>query len=188
MLRRGTRWPACRDLGIVENEHRNKIITDEGVRASRHGLSVMTLVQQKKHGHILLESFQERGLNAAFIFGEHDQDQRRKALRGLANRELDVLIGSTILDVGVDVPAIGMTILAGGGKAEVGTRQRIGRGLRKKKQGPNVGFFCDFEDSCNKYLHEHALTRRAIVEGTPGFAENILISGQDLPYHHFVST
>ncbi|MBH8434009.1 hypothetical protein I8Q59_09430, partial [Acinetobacter baumannii] len=43
-----------------------------------------------------------------------------------------------LLDGGVDVPAVGLIILAGGGKAEVALRQRIGRGLRAKKFGPNV--------------------------------------------------
>ncbi|MEZ6841333.1 hypothetical protein ABVN80_14770 [Acinetobacter baumannii] len=35
----------------------------------------------------------------------------------LASGSVDALIGTTILDVGVDVPAVGMIILAGGGKA-----------------------------------------------------------------------
>jgi superfamily II DNA or RNA helicase len=86
-----------------------------------------------------------------------------------------VLIGSTILDVGVDVPAVGMVILAGGGKAEVANRQRIGRGLREKKnEMPNVAFIVDFADGFNTHLSGHYRTRRAIVESTPGFAENVV--------------
>ena len=52
-----------------------------------------------------------------------------------------------ILDVGVDVPSVGCIILAGGGKAEVANRQRIGRGLRAKKLGPNIDSTCHWMPS-----------------------------------------
>ena len=84
-----------------------------------------------------------------------------------------------------DVPAVGMVILAGGGKAEVALRQRIGRGLRAKKTGPNVAFIVDFSDTFNKKLKEHALERRRVVESTKGFGENILKEGEDFDYSVF---
>jgi superfamily II DNA or RNA helicase len=57
----------------------------------------------------------------------------KKKLKSLAVGEIDVLVGSTILDVGVDVPSVGAVIIAGGGKAEVEFRQRVGRGYEQKK-------------------------------------------------------
>jgi superfamily II DNA or RNA helicase len=75
-----------------------------------------------------------------------------------------------------------MIILAGGGKAEVPLRQRIGRGLRFKKVGPNVAFVVDFSDINNDHLRGHALQRRAIIEGTKGFGENILAPGKDFDF------
>jgi superfamily II DNA or RNA helicase len=48
------------------------------------------------------------GLRTGFIFGNHEQTERKEALRDLASGKLQALIGSTILDVGVDVPALGM--------------------------------------------------------------------------------
>jgi superfamily II DNA or RNA helicase len=93
------------------------------------------------------------------------------------------VIGSTILDVGVDVPGIGVLVLGGGGKAEVAIRQRIGRGLRGKKPPmPNFAFVVDFEDGHNKHLVKHAKQRRAIVEQTPGFVEGILPRGKDFDF------
>ncbi len=67
-----------------------------------------------------------------------------------------------------------MMILAGGGKAEVAHRQRIGRGLRSKKNAPNICFVVDFDDAWNKHLIKHAAQRREIVMSTPGFAEGVL--------------
>jgi superfamily II DNA or RNA helicase len=181
-LFRTTRWPNCYKIGITDSVSRNAAIIKEAVRAVSYGLPVMILVQRKEHGRALETALTSNGVRAAFIFGDNDQASRKKALGALAKSEIQVLIGSTILDVGVDVPAIGMVILAGAGKAEVQLRQRIGRGLRSKKSGPNVALVVDFADKGNEYLANHAAQRRAIIEQTPGFSENILPANQDFDF------
>jgi superfamily II DNA or RNA helicase len=97
----------------------------------------------------------------------------------LARAEIDVLIGTTILDVGVDVPAVGHACLAGGGEAEVAQRQRIGRGLPEKKSDPNLCFVTNFADDFNEHLKTNAKQRQAIIKGTPGFDRFILEHGAD---------
>lgn len=181
-LHRSTKWQAAYRLGVVENIARNRDIIKEAVRGARMGLKAMVLVQHKAHGKTLRDALIKLGVKTDFIFGEHDQDRRDWALNRLKGGEIDVLIGSTILDVGVDVPAIDLVILAGGGKAEVSLRQRIGRGLRAKKDKPNVCFVVDFRDKDNLYLMEHAQQRYNIVANTPGFAENILADGEDFDF------
>lgn len=174
-LYRSTPWAKAYDMGVTKNAMRNKLITVEALRAKNYGLSTMVLVQRQEHGKALRTMMESAGLRTMFVFGEHEQDERKAALVALKLKKIDVLIGSTILDVGVDVPAVGMVILAGGGKAEVALRQRIGRGLREKKDGsPNVCFVVDFADDHNQHLKGHYLQRRAIIEGTEGFAENIV--------------
>jgi len=157
----------------------------EATRAARHKLSTMILIQQKAHGHLLRDMLLEAGVRARFIDGDNDQAERKQALSQLATGAIDVLIGSTILDVGVDVPAVGMVILGGGGKAEVALRQRIGRGLRAKKKGPNCAFILDFQDDFNTYLKSHAQQRRQIVTDTEGFGENVLPDEADFDYGIF---
>jgi superfamily II DNA or RNA helicase len=178
-LYRTTGWPRCYRIGIVENADRNKAIILEATRATSYGLPVLILVQRKEHGKLLERAFVENGIRTAFIFGESKNDERQTALDRLAKGVYQILIGSTILDVGVDVPAIGEIILAGGGKAEVQLRQRIGRGLRAKKEGPNIALIVDFFDRGNHHLNTHAITRKTYIEQTPGFAENVLPEGAD---------
>jgi superfamily II DNA or RNA helicase len=173
-LYRSTPWQKASEIGIVHNNVRNALIVKQARDAVSYGLSVMVLVRQKKHGKILNEMFTKLGMKSSYIFGEHDQATRQASLHALKTGAINVLIGSTILDVGVDVPAIGMVILAGGGKAEVGTRQRIGRGLREKKNGPNVAFIVDFDDPLNTHLTKHSKERQRIIATTEGFAENIV--------------
>jgi len=173
-LYRSTPWPDAYEIGVTKNRLRNEAVVTEAKRAVEHGLSVMVLVQQKLHGTLLNTMFANAGIKSAYIFGEHNQAERAAAINALKERRIDVLIGSTILDVGVDVPAIGMVIIASAGKAEVASRQRIGRGLRAKKAGPNVAFIVDFTDPLNHHLKDHARERRQIIETTPGFAEGIV--------------
>lgn len=179
-LLRGTGWQAAYRLGIVSNDERNDAITYEVGRAVEHGMTAMVLVQHKKHGDAVLDSLLAKGIRAEFIQGEDDQTARKQALSKLAKGEVDALIGTTILDVGVDVPAVGMIVLAGGGKAEVALRQRIGRGLRCKKSGPNVALVVDFDDPHNTYIKTHALQRLSVIKDTEGFGENIV--GHDFDF------
>lgn len=173
-LYRTTPYQRAYELGIVEATERNNRIVMRAKQANAYGLSIMVLVQRQKHGKTLALMLTEAGLKVNFIFGEHKQNERQAALDALADGRIDVLIGSTILDVGVDVPSVGMIIVAGAGKAEVGTRQRIGRGLRSKKHGPNVAFIVDFTDTWNSHLRDHARDRFMIVQTTDGFREGIV--------------
>lgn len=181
-LRRTTAWQKAEEIGIVDNMERNKHGCAEVIRASRFGLSSLILVKRKKHGTIVHNMLKQFGLRGAYIFGDSDKTKREDALQKLSSGEYDYLIGSTILDVGVDVPSIGLLVILGGGKAEVTHRQRIGRSLRGKKGMPNFAFIVDFMDGYNKHTIKHAKQRRAIVDATPGFAEGILRGNADFDY------
>lgn len=70
-------------------------------------------------------------------------------------------------------------------KADFELRQRIGRGLRYKKVGPNVTFIADYTINLNGTLRDHARRREGIVRGTPGFVEGILPANQNFPWEIF---
>lgn len=173
-LNKKTSWQPAYRLGIVENEERNKAIVYEAKRAVEHNLTVMILFKQITHGKTLKEYFDREGISNELLIGADDQAERKRAISKLKEGKIKVLLGSTILDVGVDVPAVGMVIIASAGKAEVALRQRIGRGLRAKKNQANICFVVDFDDPHNKYLKNHAQQRRAIIESTDGFKEHIV--------------
>lgn len=173
-INRGTGWQTAYEKGIVLNAGRNMQIVQEIQEARKYGLTVMILVQRTKHGDMLKNLLEALHIRTEFIQGEDDQTARKAALDRLGSGKIDVLIGTTILDVGVDVPSVGMIILAGGGKAEVAQRQRIGRGLRFKKSGPNVCYVVDFDDNWNNHTSGHSKERLRIIESTPGFAERIV--------------
>lgn len=173
-IHRRSSWQSAYRIVVKENEERNNLIVEEIKKATEYGLTAMVLVQHTEHGETLLKLLNKNGINSEFIQGENNQAQRKLALTKLAKGEIKTLIGTTILDVGVDVPAVGLIVLAGGGKAEVALRQRIGRGLRAKKNMPNYAFIVDFSDHWNDHTKEHALQRQNIIKTTDGFKENIV--------------
>lgn len=177
-----TSWQAAYRIGIVENEKRNEIIGKEVKRATFYGLKSIVLVQHKVHGENIQKILTNADVKCLFVYGEHSQEERKAAFDKLKSGEINCLIGSTIIDVGVDIPAVSFVVLAGGGKAEVALRQRIGRGLREKRGSANVTFVLDFLDKHNKHTKQHADSRKKIVEMTPGFVENILLPTQDFNY------
>ncbi len=178
-----TNWQLAYQIAITQGANRNAIIAREVKSACGHDMTAMVLVQRREHGLILEALFKADGLKVKYIFGDSDQEERTKALKDLEERNIDVLIGSTILDVGVDVPSVDLIVLAGAGKAEVALRQRIGRGLRKKpSHKPNKAYILEFRDTLNKHLAGHSEQRRQILESTPGFAENILPPGVDFDF------
>jgi superfamily II DNA or RNA helicase len=184
-LRYGSNYQKAVFEGITHCKERNGVIIEHVLEAKKHKLPTLILVQRQNHGNVLLAQLKAAGLKAKFIFGESSTTERQDGLNKLASGKIDVLIGSKILDVGVDVPAIGLVIMAGGGKAEVAYRQRIGRGLREKKKGPNVCFILDFMDDHNEYLHRHNTERLSVIKGTPGFNEGLLGPGQNFNWSIF---
>lgn len=171
---RGTTFQTAYERGIVKNLGRNMQVVEAALEVKRVGLTTMILVQRTAHGELLQNLLEKAGLKAEFIYGEKEQDERQAALDRLGRGDIDVLIGTTILDVGVDVPSVGLVILAGGGKAEVAVRQRIGRGLRAKKTGPNVCYIVLFDDYWNNHTGSHSRECARIIRETPGFGERIV--------------
>jgi hypothetical protein len=134
-LRKTSPWQRAYSSATPRTSSCNADIVHYAKRA-QHGLPVLTLVQRKNHGATLCAMMEALRAAGVFMQGENDQDEREARAESARGGKIDVVIGSTIVDVGVDVPAIGLVQLAGGGKAEVALRQRIGRGLRAKKTGP----------------------------------------------------
>jgi len=184
-LHRTSPFERAYKLGYTENPHMHADMIGDARKAAQRKLPVLTLLARKKHGEMVAKLYKDAGLRFVFLKGEDDMVARRTQLDALIAGELDGVIGTTILDVGVDVPAIGLVQLAGGMKAEVALRQRIGRGLRAKKKGPNITFIADYSCNFNQTLKDHARQRENIVRQTPGFVEGILPADQDFPWNSF---
>lgn len=142
--------------GVVENTQLEEKVVEWVKVFHQAGLSTLVLVEQISHGKSLDAAIWNCGtfIPHQFINGEEDTDVRSSALESFSDRSLPVLIASTILDEGVDVPTIDAMILAGSRKSRIKTMQRLGRGLRGKKL-----IVVEFANFCNDYLLKHSMER-----------------------------
>lgn len=142
--------------GVVENENLEKRVVEWVKVLHKAGLSTLVLVEQINHGKRLDSALWSCGefIPHQFINGEEDTETRSTALESFAERTLPVLIASTILDEGVDVPTIDAIVLAGSRKSRIRTMQRLGRGLRGEKL-----LVVEFANFCNDYLLKHSMER-----------------------------
>lgn len=150
------------DEYIVYNDERNdsisNIITD--IRKNNKEAKVLVLTKSLDHGRILLDKI---GDQCYFLEGANSLEDRYKVIgRFVEDPGVSVLIGTKILQTGVNIEEITHFINARGMKSEVATLQALGRALRKHESKSRV-FVYDFLDK-ERYLENHATARRRHYE------------------------
>jgi len=158
IIEKGPRYPKVYRQGVVENDQLNDKVIEWTRVCWKAGLSVLVLIEEIKHGRTLDEKMwtetDEDFIPHQFIWGDESSEVRTNALREFGERKLPVLIASTILDEGVDVPTIDVIICAGSRKSKIRTLQRLGRGLRGDKL-----IVIEFSNFCHWFLQDHSLKR-----------------------------
>lgn len=154
----GVEWQDAYRIGIVENEYRNRLITEKVVEKYEEGKGCLIIVNHIKHGEILQKMLEDMGVECEFTHGKRDSEDRERFLKEMKAGKLKVLIATSILDEGVDISGINCLWLASGGRSYRQVLQRIGRGLRKKEDGSGVEIY-DFLDYTSKYLIQHTQER-----------------------------
>lgn len=167
----GTQWQRVNEKVLVQNRLRNKMGCDFINKHYEEGDQILVIISLIKHGDILKEMLiNEYGVepqDVKFMHGSMNKAVRKKVLEDYKLGLFPILIGSSIYDEGIDIPAIDAAANMSGGKSGIKTRQRLGRILRKKppedggdidrKKNQSV-YYLDFYDDGHKF------TRRASRE------------------------
>ena len=82
-------------------------------------------------------------------------------------------------DEGLDVPTLDSAILAGGGASSTRVNQRIGRTLRRDREGRKERDIVVIYEHNAKFLDKHALKVRKILKREPEFE---VINSKGLAY------
>ena len=156
----GTDYQTAYDDGIVHNVYRNRIICDTALHYNRSGKHILIIVKKIDHGHNISDLLTASGefVPHQFIHGSLDEEIRKDAIDNFKNGITKILIASSILDQGVDIPNIDVLIFASGGNSYIRAIQRVGRGLRLHDRKDKL-VVIDFSDRTNKYLAKHSLER-----------------------------
>lgn len=153
------KWFDIYRKGIVENEYRNEIIVALASRIAKKGHTVLIIATQLDHCDILHEMFSKDKVDSVVIDGQQSTELRTQERQALAEGKVKIAIVTSIFDEGVDISSIDVLILASGGKAYRQVVQRVGRVLRKDKNGSDRSFVFDFIDKQHRTLAKHSNTR-----------------------------
>lgn len=146
------------DNYIVNNEERNEIIVNLVRRIAKNGRRnrILILTKQLDHGRLLEENLAE--FRAEFLEGADSLGERYKSINRFTTQDRSsVLIGTKILQTGVNIREITHFINARGMKSEIATIQALGRALRTHEDKDEV-YVYDFKDK-EKYLLQHSNKR-----------------------------
>ena len=150
------------DTFIVNNEARNEIIKNivETIR-SKHGKArILILTKSLDHGRTLQNLL---GEHAEFLEGANSLSERYQSISRFRKHDGPrILIGTKILQTGVNIEEVTHFINARGMKSEIATIQALGRALRKHETKEVVHVY-DFLDK-EKYLRDHSVARRRHYE------------------------
>jgi superfamily II DNA or RNA helicase len=143
---------------IVNNEVRNTRIKEvvNAIKKENKRARILILTKSLDHGRSLENLL---GGECQFLEGSNSIGERYKAIsRFRGHRGSSILIGTKILQTGINIEEITHFINARGMKSEIATLQALGRALRRHASKEQV-FVYDFLDE-EKYLKEHSLARK----------------------------
>lgn len=147
------------DTYIVNNEGRNAIIkniADDITRKNKQA-RILILTKSLSHGRTLEKLLGDRQVE--FLEGANSLGERYKSITRFRNHpESSILIGTKILQTGINIEEITHFINARGMKSEIATLQALGRALRRHDTKTEV-FVYDFLDR-EKYLKGHSNARK----------------------------
>lgn len=186
---KGKNYHKVYEDAIINNKERNESIVKIAVKMKNtKNTKTLILIQRIEHGEKLQEmlskkiepkakvinvtndngkQFAIRVKNVEFLSGQDDAIKRKAVFQAVKEGFVDVLIGSTIADEGLDLPILDCLILAGGGKSSTRAFQRVGRVLRLAKDKQRAIVF-DFEDG-TPMLNRHAKVRKKLYESEPAW-------------------
>jgi len=145
------------DQFIVNNEERNNKIKEiaNDIRKKNERARILILTKSLDHGRTLENLL---GGECQFLEGANSIGERYNSISRFRRcRDSSILIGTKILQTGVNIEEITHFINARGMKSEIATLQALGRALRKHETKEEV-YIYDFLDQ-EKYLREHSLER-----------------------------
>jgi superfamily II DNA or RNA helicase len=138
--------------GITENHKRNRQIAEILKDFVEQDKTTLVFVSHIEHGNLIVEeAYSLFKHKIPFVQGSMSVNDREKTKAGLINKKIKACIATTTWTEGVDIPNLDCVIMAGGGKSEIQTLQRLGRGLRKTEDKDSV-IVIDFLDLTHTHL------------------------------------
>lgn len=168
---------AIRWAGLVRHEWRNAAIVYAITTLVERGCRVMVLCFEVEHAERIAAAIAPH-VRVIQVDGR-DNDRVRPALQALERHEVDVVVGSSVIGEGVDVPAADALVYAAGGKSRVKVVQDYFRVLTASL-GKERAIVVDFADAHHPNLARASARRLGIYRLQPKFTADVVeIDGFD---------
>lgn len=163
----GTQYQSVYKDYIVENDVRNQLILDVVKEMLLKKYTPLVLFKQIKHGNIIADLLSKGGIKFEMLYGNDSLEKRDLVKQMIIDKQIDVILASTIFDLGVDIPELNALVLCGGGKSSIRCLQRVGRVIRLHKNKKHAAV-ADFYDQA-KFLKQHSIKRLDVYSSEEGF-------------------
>lgn len=174
-------WHQLRSIQL-ESQARTLKMAQVAAIFSKFGLKTLILVNTHDHGYRLLKMLSDYGLReiSACSYGsskfyQYDEEGTlvqlpKDSMEKFKTGELKILIGSSHIYEGVDIPNLDSVIMGVVGKSSRRIIQGVGRSLRRTKNG-KFAYIVDFTDNDNGILGYHSSKRSHIYKEIIGVSE-----------------
>lgn len=173
----------------LESDNRSRMICEIASGMAEHGLKSLILINTQKHGFKLLEIFESLGIadRVACSYGSKKYYQIKNGevynvssdtMDRFKSGDLQILIGTSHIYEGVDIPSLDSVIMAVVGKNNRRIIQGVGRSLRRTKNG-QYAYVIDFVDYGSGVLAYHSRSRRSAYCDLIGVPETRIFDGID---------
>lgn len=116
---------------------------------------ILILVAKKdKCGLIIHEYLNTLGVNNCYISGDNSKDEINGTINAFNEKQIRVLIGSSVIGEGIDVRSADHLLMCQGGKSEITMVQAAGR-LVRLYPGKKLGYLHDFRFVGTNYMQKH---------------------------------
>ena len=177
----------------LESANRTKLICDTTTVFNIFNYKVLILTFTKNHAESIIRKLKDYGISDKCVcsYGGgvylkldketdelidcRDEDPKSKFESG----ELNIMIGTTHLFEGADVPHLDVVILASVGKQARKLIQGVGRGLRKTKNG-NFAYIIDFTDTNSSVLRYHSELRLGMYKEIIGITPDHIFNNYSI--------
>jgi superfamily II DNA or RNA helicase len=176
--------------GIHEHKVRNAMVAQAALLLYQLGKKVLILVGTKAQGreldHTLKQYLPTPPIGAQFASVEFLSTDRHRSMQTrilesfLADQEVKVLMGTSLLGEGVDLPSVDALVYARGEKAEVSMTQNAYR-VCTAVPGKTEALIVDFADRHHRRLMEHSEQRMRTYYEEPTFTVSVLHDFNQLP-------
>lgn len=153
-------WEEAYEQGIVKHEGRNtRVAQIAHAIGNQNGIPTIVLVKRRAHADLLGEMIPQ-----SVVVKGGEGALTSAAVKRFADGDGYVLIGTSVIGEGVDLPRAGALIYAAGGDASVQMMQSYFRPLTARAD-KSVGLIYDFQDEHGTdTLKKHSAGRRIFAE------------------------